>query len=199
MNRRNLLPVQRQHAKRRGRATRRWVVINCVYGSLLAAVGCVYAWAAVDFGQPASVAAVAVDIEKANTRLTGLRQESLSLKAMLQSVADVSSRPDWSVLLAAVSQTLGDDVVLNSLTSASDSTATTPVASAASGEGTPRRVQIGGVGRTQQAVTQFVLRIESMGFFDRVQLLQTTPRPWQGSDGIGFQVVCTLHDATGGH
>ncbi len=41
MNSRNLLPIQRQTAKRRQRAIRRWLLINSIYLVILGIIGAV--------------------------------------------------------------------------------------------------------------------------------------------------------------
>jgi hypothetical protein len=49
------------------------------------------------------------------------------------------------------------------------------------------------VGRSQAAVSQFVLRLEQLGLFDRVTLLDTRREPFGADSAVGFRAVCIMH------
>ncbi|MDB5326347.1 MAG: hypothetical protein JWM57_1916 [Phycisphaerales bacterium] len=181
MNHRNLLPPHRQAAKRRERATRRWILINSVYAALLATAGGIYAYATAPADAPISAAA---DVGKLNARLVSIRQQTAAMNTNLRSILEVTDRPDWSVLLRIVAQSLGDDLVLGAVDTSSPNTATATTE--------PRRVVLSGVGRSQAAVTQFVLRIEALRLFGHVRLAQTVTQSLRGNEGVGFQLICTL-------
>ena len=181
MNHRNLLPPHRQAAKHRHSATRRWIIINCVYAALLATAGGVYAYSTSPTEPPVAAAA---DVGKLNARLVNIRQQTAALNTNLRSILEVTDRPDWSVMLRIIAQSLGDDLVL--------SVVDTNSASAATATAEPRRVVLTGVGRSQAAVTQFVLRMESLRLFSHVRLAQTAAQSLRGTEGVGFQLICTL-------
>jgi hypothetical protein len=119
------------------------------------------------------------------------------LGVSLRSVSDVTEHPDWSYLLAAVARALGDDVVLgafDAVAAPAATNATTAAPAPSDGDLTPRRFTLTGVARSHAAVTQFVLRVESLRLFAKVSIAQAAPKPMRGADGIGFQLVCVLPD-----
>lgn len=181
MNHRNLLPPHRQAAKHRHSATRRWVLINTVYAVLLAMAGGAYAYSMSPTETPIAAAA---DVGKLNARLVSIRQQTVTLNTNLHSILEVTERPDWSVMLRIIAQSLGDDLVLNVVD--------TSPANAATAAAEPKKVVLTGVGRSQAAVTQFVLRIESLRLFGHVRLAQTAAQSLRGTEGVGFQLICTL-------
>ena len=54
-------------------------------------------------------------------------------------------------------------------------------------------LRLAGVGRSQAAVSQFVLRLEQLGLFDRVTLLDTRREPFGADSAVGFRAVCIMH------
>jgi Tfp pilus assembly protein PilN len=186
MNNRNLIPTNRLVVKTRARAIQRWSIVNAVYlGVLGAAAGALFAFT----GQHDSVAdasSVKAELSQSNRTLASLRQQSVLLKASLQSAKEISQTPDWSILLAALSNSLGDEVVLNRIDSTNDSKTTAPTI------GVPKVLRLSGIGRSQQSVTQFVLKLEGLNCFSRVRLLQTSPQILRGYDSIGFELECSL-------
>ena len=117
------------------------------------------------------------------------------MRTNLQRVLQVSKRPDWSILLGAISRSLGDDVVLNAIDCTEETAAAPPTAACV--DAVPERFRIGGIGRSQQSVMQVVLRLEELRFFSHVQLVQTSPQSLHGHEGVGFQLVCDLQDNHG--
>ena len=184
MNTRNLLPPHRIAARRQRRAVRRWVLIDGAYLLLLAVAGAAYAWSTLGGPDASDSHEAATDVTRLNTTLVGLKHQIASLDTQIRSIQEVTDRPDWSLLLAAVARTLGEDIVLNAIegTAATDA----PI------DGSPQRWVIGGVGLSQGAVTRFVLRIEQLGLFAHVRLAQTAPQGFGTRVGVGFQILCDL-------
>jgi len=195
MNSRNLIPPRRQAQQRRGRAIRRWALINASYLALLIVAGIAYAVSSLsgnsaDDGQDGSERS-----RNLNPTLVALRQKVSRLQADVQTVAEVEDRPDWSLLLNPVSAALGDEVVLSSLRFAG-----TASESADAGNATkPNALQLGGMGRSYRAVTDFVLRLEQLHYFQRVQLVRTSPGALRAHDSVSFEVACTLPGRAEGH
>jgi hypothetical protein len=59
-------------------------------------------------------------------------------------------------------------------------------------------LSISGLGRSQPAVSQFVLRLESMHLFARVTLLDTNRETFLGGEALGFRIDCSLDDPAAG-
>ena len=189
MNTRNFIPAQRLIVKRRKAATRRWVFIDGIYLLVLVAIGLTFAVSAWRSAH-AQASTATPEMRQCTAALAKLHAESAALKTNLQSVREVTGKPDWSILLAAISQTVGDQVVLNAVECTADSAA--PAKVGASTVDFPDSVRIGGLGRSQEAVTRFVLGLEGLRFFSGVHLVQTAPQSLHGSQCVGFQLVCAL-------
>ncbi len=59
-------------------------------------------------------------------------------------------------------------------------------------------LSISGLGRSQPAVSQFVLRLEAMHLFARVTLLDTNRETFLGGEALGFRIDCSLDDPAAG-
>jgi Tfp pilus assembly protein PilN len=188
MNTRNLIPAQRLSVKRRQCAVRRWIFIDGVYLAILVAIGAICSASLFNKAAPIESPQIEADFERSTAELVDLRKEFATLKTNLESMQDVTNSPDWSILLGALSQTLGDDVVLNGV----DCTKETSGPKGASVDPLPQTFRLSGIGRSQQSVTRFVLCLERLQFFSRVQLVQTTPQSLHGGEYPGFQLICSL-------
>ena len=97
----------------------------------------------------------------------------------------ISDQPDWSILLAAIAKQCGDEITL-----------------AGCDLSEPREVYandlssvilgVHGVGRWNDAVANFVLRLEGVPILERVKLLQTTRKQVFGLDAFSFDVTCSV-------
>ena len=70
-------------------------------------------------------------------------------------------------------------------------------ASAPSGIPDPANIQLEllGLGLSQQAVSEFVLRLEEMTLFRQVKLIETRREPYLESEAIAFRIVCVFQTA----
>jgi hypothetical protein len=59
----------------------------------------------------------------------------------------------------------------------------------------PYTLTLRGLGRTQSAVSQFVLRLEKLGPFDRVKLIDTRREPFLENEAFAFHVECDMGQA----
>lgn len=51
---------------------------------------------------------------------------------------------------------------------------------------------LSGMGRSQAAISQYVLRLENTGLFDRVTLIESKLAPFGGGEAVSFRIGCTL-------
>jgi Tfp pilus assembly protein PilN len=186
MNSRNLIPIRTQAVKRRKRAVQRWLLINGVYFVCLAVIGVAYAGTALHRDGPSEAPPSAVPAAQSPADILALTRQVASLRTTLRSVQQVTDRPDWSILLAAISQSLGDDVVLNAVDCTQGDTAATSSAEV------PEELHITGIAQTENAVTRFVLAVENLRFFTHVRLVQTAPQVLRGRDCVGFELLCSI-------
>jgi hypothetical protein len=59
-------------------------------------------------------------------------------------------------------------------------------------------LNIAGLARSQLAVSQFILRLEQTGLFDRVSLIDTARETFLGGPATGFKLECSLTGTAAG-
>jgi Tfp pilus assembly protein PilN len=201
----NLIPAPRRDAKRRRRHRTTCTAACGAYAAVLAcAVGVariVWGSAAVTEELDGRIATAEKDIQRLERQTADARVELATARATVEANRTVAGQPDWSVLLALLAKTIGDDVVLRTV-----SLAPPPNVAAAPAPGTPGAsatavnampdvvLDIGGIGRSQLAVSQHVLRLEQTGLFSKVTLLDTGREPYLNGNAIAFRLQCTFGD-----
>ena len=207
MNGVNLIPIYRVDARRRRTRGRRWVVACAAYAALLT-IGygmCEATWGGTDPQLASELQAASEKLEKSQSVLARLRPELAEGRARLNAARAVALQPDWSIVLAALAKSLGEEVVLSSCkldTQTAAAPAPSPAASSADADKAKKKpskpepvrvvLSVNGFGRSQVAVSQFVLRLEQMKLFDRVKLIKTSREPFLGGEAVAFQLECLL-------
>lgn len=192
----NFIPMRRREARKLQARKRGWTLAAVVYGSVLALACLVWraAWSADarDLGHELST--VRAEVDETNRAIAQLRASLSAARQTLSLNRAVAGQPDWSQLLAIVADERGDDVVLNRV--AVDAPPDTG-ADAAKGAAVtkPLFLRVGGYGRTQGAVSQFVLRLEQTGLFESVSLIKTNREPFLATDAVAFKLDCQLKSA----
>jgi Tfp pilus assembly protein PilN len=224
----NLIPLHRRRAKARASRKRAWFAIGGSYTALLLVAGVALVMTAGPTNAPLRELAKATsDMERSNRQLLGIQATLAEAQQTLTAAHAVSDQPDWSIMLALLSESQGDEVVLNrcELTPSKDEPivppgGTMPPNAAAplppappSGvqnvslpakPATPARpvgrvvLSVGGIGRNQAAVATFVLQLESTELFEHVNLLQTSRQEYLGTEAVAFSLDCPLRGQTGG-
>jgi Tfp pilus assembly protein PilN len=192
----NLIPAARREAKRRRRQRNACIVACCAYGVLLAAaVGVAHFVLAGEDGESlaARLAKTEGQIDHAQQQAAATRAELAAQKATLEADRTVAEQPDWSILLALLARTTGEDVVLRSVVVAPPASAPSaaPTAKGKPTAAAPQVVlELSGVGQSQLAVSQHVLRLEQTGLFSKVTLLDTSREAYVNSNVIAFRLQC---------
>ena len=193
----NLIPATRRDAKRRRKQRNACVAACCAYGVLLAtAVGVARVFFAGEAGEPlpARLASVDAQIERYQQQSTAARGELAAARATIEANRTVAEQPDWSILLALLAKTTGEDVVLRSVLVAPPPNAPSPApvnGKPGSAPAAPEVVlELTGVGQSQLAVSQHVLRLEQTGLFSKVTLLDTGREAYVNSNVIAFRLQC---------
>lgn len=198
----NLIPAPRVRTARRRVRTHRWAAVCTTYILMLAVIylACRFRWTGqCDPAAREEMAQIVADIEQYNRRIASTRMISSAIEAKSEANQAVKNQPDWSVLLAMLSKNLGPDVVLKncklnmaegvSVISISDEV---PVTSSRTKDRRQFMLELSGLGRTQTAVSQFVLRLEKSGLFDKVKLVRTTRESFYSGKAVSFDLVCSL-------
>ena len=197
-----LLPPARRHALRIRARIRRWGVIAGVYAVVTAGLCGTMARGDTELTQ------LRVQRESAEKRaaafkdtLTSMRAKSAAQQARLRASEIVSQHPDWSRLLKRLSEMRGESVVFDRLdivpTPAGRELMMGPNLRATGKAGAERQawytINLGGRGRSHQAVTEMLQRFEDEKLFERVDLGQMSA----GEHGlVRFTATCTLGEGS---
>jgi hypothetical protein len=210
MPRINLIPSAHLLARRRRRRMRVWSVICGAYGFTLLAVTLVMkaAWTFDDQAMSDQINRTSATIQAAERSTAELRSQLAESMKQLEASRAVSVQPDWSVLLAMLSQVRGESIVLNRVSvqpldpppqaAAPVKAAAGKPAAAASMSAAPRRLDyrldILGQGLTQNDVSQFALRLEETQLLSRVGLKESIRQAIGSTQGVSFRIECDLAD-----
>ena len=203
----NLIPTGYREAQQRRRRTRAWFTIFGGYAIILAVA---YVGAASALGDGGSTLA---DLARTTQQVEELSRCANMLKIQLRDAQlklgvarTVGDQPDWSLLLAILGKLSDDQIVLRScrleilaesriLLPAGPKPASQP---AAPNGPTKFTLTLTGLGKAQADVTNFVLRLEKLGLFDRVDLLQSLREPVANGEATAFKIECALHARAAG-
>ena len=124
--------------------------------------------------------------DKIAVRLAANKQEIAAIDA-------VAGQPDWRRAMAQVGRVLGDRAMLTACRfgHASDGEFRRDFDN---GSVDPESVWlvIDGIAQDYPEVPALVIRLETMGLFDRVMMLQTHAEPFRGQERIGFRIACRI-------
>ena len=201
----NLIPTHRRNARRRRVRVRRWAAV-CVAYALVLFVSYGVCRAVWDAGHDLvrELDEVTEQIDQSNQAIAALGPEMAQARLTLDASQGIVDQPDWSVLLALMAKTLGDEIVLKScrLQRRTDARA-----EARRPDGAPAQpagempeaftVALSGYGQSPQAVSRFVLRLERTGLFEQVKVRATNREPFLATDAIAFQIEGTLAEKGG--
>ncbi len=191
----NLIPATRRDARRRRGRLRIWGAVFVIYGLawVAGAVAGQVAYHGVDRGLSGELDEANARVAGAKAKVAALRAELAAAEADLKANRAVGKQPDWSVLLALLSTTLGDEIVLRSCRL--DAPAAEGRAGSAAGGSQPEpdvRLELSGYAQSQQAVAKALLQLEATPLFAEVKLLDTRREPFLAGQAVTFRVHCVL-------
>lgn len=181
----NLVPADRREARRRRHRFQIWVGACALYAFAWLALHVVVqtTMASDDRALRGEIEVLRADAVRKDAAVNELDLDRRQAIAQLHANLAVGKQPDWSILLALLSATLEDEIVLRSVRLVSQE----PVIN----------LDFTGLGHSQAAVSRFVLRLEETALFRSVTLLDTRREPFLAGYAITFRVECVL-DAGGG-
>lgn len=204
----NLMPaaLRERNALRRRRA--RWILGLSIYSCAAAAGGVTFALASgpehwrldTDEGRVAARVAAGEDA------LTSVHAQLTDHRRRLIASETVGVHPDWSLLLQAIADARGDDVVLDGIdlkTREPAPPAAPPPrsdeAAKAKAAAKPRPLEhytltLRGFALSQPDIMKFVRRLEQLGPLHEVRLLQTSAAEHRGLPAFAFTVDCQLRE-----
>jgi hypothetical protein len=195
----NLIPRERITRSRRKIRVRLWITVLSSYALFLA-----IAFIASRMTGSGDDQTVQLDLDKTTEVRATTEQLLVTLRADVDQVVSaleanlaVGNQPDWGILLALLQSTRTDEVVLRrcrmipmrELGDRRDANGAQTITERS-------RLELSGLGRSPQAVSQFVLAMDQCSLFDRVKLVDTKREPFFDGQATAFRVECVL-DAEG--
>ena len=192
----NFIPAHRRALRQQRRRQRVWTAVCTGYAAALAGLA-LAAWLIVDTGggdHEAHLRETFTDIEETRLAIDQTKSKLAPARAELLATQSISGRPDWSILLAQVASQLTDDVFLSSVRLDQQAPGQPDRAGPPekTGSADAYTLTIGGYGRTQAAVSDFVVKLESTPLFERVSILQTNRQTLMADKAISFELACLL-------
>ena len=201
----NLIPAARMEKRRRKARIHLWIAICGTYVILLAGLA-LWAWALWRDSDDSVIEQLALTeqrIESYNATISQFQQDLAKAQTELEAGKLISSQPDWTKLLVLVGEQLRDQVVLNAcqLTTSNKSGESVTgnlqesPSSAPLGAQVAKRqykLELSGFGRTQTSVSQFVLRLEQMQMFDKVELINSRRQAFLSDQAVAFSIECSI-------
>lgn len=198
MDRINLIPKSRQLERQRRVRVRLWIGVLLIYAVSLV----VYCVAYRGLSTTHDLAALTDELAEKEAELTQLNDQHTSLrpklneqKLILAAERSISDQPDWSLLLTYLAdEVLSDQIVLSGCTLA-------PPPSKGDDASKAKRdalvLTLTGYARTTPDVSQFILRLEQIGLFDKVTLTRTNREPYLAGQAIAFEARCLMNRTEG--
>lgn len=207
----NLIPAPRL-ATRRCRAHRNLCVVACAAYAAMAVGVCLGArvvWGDIEGSLVHKLGGAAAEVDRAAKAIEAAKADLGVAEATLRSSRSITEQPDWSALLALLAVKAGDDVVLKgcqvsvreAAKLAADAKGARPKLGAGAVPAVPESnvvLNLSGLGRSQPAVSQFVLRLEATGLFAKVTMVDTSREGFLNGTAIAFRIECSLDDPAGG-
>lgn len=190
----NLVPMARRYARRRRVWIRFWMTVCVLYMALwlVAFLTAQLTLVSDDRELRMKFDEVYAEVEEAKKEAATLRARISGETSRLQASRAVGEQPDWSLLLALLSETLGDRAVLRSVRLEDGNTVGDAAGESGDAAARPVTLALSGLGQTQQVVSQLVLRLEQTPLFKSVRLIDTRREPFLAGHAVAFRIECVL-------
>jgi Tfp pilus assembly protein PilN len=194
----NLIPTTRLRARRLRARLFRWAWGVSGYAVLLGIACSIIRGVSGGGGETlaARLETAKGDNQKLSAALVANARRLSQAQSTQRMVLALSDRPDWSLLLTLLGEKLDDDLVLREMRlQPSDRPDTTAVAAALVAPVEQFRLELRGLGRSQEAVSRFVSRLEGTKLFSEVKLLRRGREPFLAGTAVSFDLACRLGQA----
>jgi len=204
----NLIPAARLARRRRNARLRVWGAICGAYVMCLIASSTTLQAlrASEDRSLNGQRATLAQQIEQANVDLQATGKELADATASLETTLAIHNQPDWSKLFVALSERCGVEIVLSrcQLTTLTGDNKVLTEQWIGSMPARPlgslliecrHTLVLSGFGTSQEAVSQFVLRLEATGLFRIVRLMSSSRQSFLDQEAVGFSVECHFEES----
>ena len=175
----NLIPKRRLEAKSRRARIRAWIIACTAYAVGIVGANALYQSTSEgpDVALADDITKAAAETEKWDRQVRMLRGKVGKARLTLEANRAVGEQPDWAVVLA--------EAVEKSKKPTKGEPAPAPK---------PKRyiLDISGFGRSQKAISQFVLRLEGSTLFEKVTAVKTNREAFMAGKAMAFQIRCLL-------
>ncbi|MCA9296423.1 MAG: hypothetical protein KC983_07895 [Phycisphaerales bacterium] len=190
----NLLPSPRQVRILQRRRIRAWGISIALYAGVLAIV-----CAGVIVARPPGPDEINRQLASADRQIAdsvrviaSLQAEMKDTERMLSTMQRIGPKPDWSVALAEFSATAGDDIVIGDITMQQRTRTAGAGGSRIDEPSDAVTLRVSGYGRSQRAVTDFLMALNQSGLIDSTKLLKSEREPLFGGYAAAFIVECDI-------
>jgi Tfp pilus assembly protein PilN len=132
-----------------------------------------------------------IEVNSAKKVLSAVDEEWASTGQQLRAVNSIGRQPDWSGMLALLSENLPDSAVLNHCRMHMGEPSS-KTGKPAGEEPAKVSLQLAGLAKAQSDVSDYVLRLERTGVFDKVRLIKQVRQPFLDGTATAFSLECTM-------
>ncbi len=199
----NLIPAERLIRRRRKARWYTWAVACGVYAVVLIAGTLLLRLLNVTADRSVTQQLTAANqrVEESNTTLLDLRRELAEATMALETTKAIHEQPNWSKLFLRLSNQAGEEVVLSRCQVATLTTDNKPITDGWNESSSAKplaqvltecrhKLVLNGFGRSQEAVSRFVLGLESSGAFDLVRVVNSSRQSFLQDQAVAFHVEC---------
>jgi len=145
-------------------------------------------------------------IAQEDEQLLALRKELAEAGMSLETTRAICNQPDWSRLFRGLSHRLDNEIVLNRCELSTLTADNKPVVEQW-GSALPAKplgallnecrhtLLLSGFGKSQEAVSRFVLRLEGTGIFTIVRLMNSSRQSFLEEEAVAFSITCDLKES----
>lgn len=199
----NLIPTYRLVRKRRRARMKLWAIVCSAYiVALMAfavAAGMLFSGEGQNIAHEIAITSERIDAH--NASMLDSRRNLADATSQLETWRILQAQPNWSKLLLRLSDELGVSLVLSHCQFTACDQRYEPLDKNLSGWLASKplgvllsenRYNLGlrGYGQTQEAVSQFVLRLEEIGLFDSVRLASSKRQAFLETEAVFFDIEC---------
>ena len=134
-------------------------------------------------------------INQNRVRLRTMQSQSYQFERELQAGAHLTRRPDWSELLNRIAAQFEGGILMTGVRLGSASDADVRRGLGVAAQDAPDESQwiiLSGVAAENSDVPDLILRLESIGLFDRVVMTQAQRKSFAGGQRSGFVLACRV-------
>lgn len=196
MHKQDLLPGVYRSNQASRRARRGWavaVVLSGLFAGGAVVASLLHRPAAQSGGVTERIAVAERRGEESQRRALVLGNRLAQQRQATQAVDAVAGQPNWGVLLDRVSKELGGEVFLTSCIFApGDAPSVREAAGLGPDTADSAWLVLAGIAQDYPEVPALLLRLEGLGVFEKVELVETWREPFGSEARIGFRVACRV-------